>query len=602
MCLPLPYSSGVFPILFVIARLVTLFAGLFERLDSTTLAIIVLVPGIAELALYLSVRRWLTPAIPPVLLPAAATGANIFYAFCIVTDSRILAAFHRPLDLVLYREGTAAMPVGTMLGLFHWYDWSVIALGFLSLLLRRAVQIPQSIPSKLPLAVAAATCAVGALTLPGNLPGYAAITPVLRIPALAALHLAEKNTATLAASQPTQFNPLPPAMPHEMHASRSANANTPNILFIVLESTGARYVFDESLTLPGKGVPMPFLQKLRAESLYLARHYATANSSPRALFSLFTGLYPEPSDEFFSLKKGLRIKTWNRFLVDHRGLVVTPCVTEWYFPNGLFRNNGLREIIGKSQLRFAERRTEPAEARNEIQTADYFASRLRELKQPFLAVYISFAPHYPYHDYGPQWRITRGRSRLDRYVDNLRLLDEQLKKFFSALEQRGSLSNTVVVLVGDHSEAFEQHPGNYIHSLYSYEENLAVPALIWYPAKVKPREITFPTSHVDLGPTLLDLLEVAHNPRDFQGVSLLRNYQRPHIFAYGNEGTITVYTDEFKKIQRLRDASCRMFDLKTDPAETQPLPCDAQNGTLQIAKAYATGQMALLHRLQNHGL
>ena len=260
---------------------------------------------------------------------------------------------------------------------------------------------------------------------------------------------------------------------------------------------------------------------------------------------------------------------------------------------------GLREIIGKSQLSFGESRTEPADARNEIQTADYFAARLKTLQEPFFSVYISFAPHYPYHDYGPEWRITPGRSRLDRYVDNLRLLDEQLKKFFSALQQRGSLNNTIVVLVGDHSEAFKQHPGNYIHSLHSYEENLAVPAMIWYPARLRPREINFPTSHVDLGPTLLDLLEIGHNPRDFQGVSVLRNYRRPHIFAYGNEGTITVYTNEFRKVQRLRDTSCRMFDLQTDAAEKQPLACDSGADSLESATKYAAGQMVLLQQLQN---
>ncbi|HNJ64832.1 MAG TPA: sulfatase-like hydrolase/transferase [Turneriella sp.] len=589
----------MFPVLFIISRFATLFAGLSERLDGVTLALLVFLPGIAELALYLAIRRWLSPAIPPRFLAVAATLANAAYAFLIVTDLRVLAAFHRPLDLPLYREGTAAMPVGTMLGLFHWYDWSIIALSLVSILVRRPVSVPQMIPSKIALAMAAATCAVGAFTLPGAVPGYAAISPVLRIPAVAALHVAEKNTTTLVASKPAHFDPLPAGLPREMHIGRNADKNTPNILFVVLESTGARYVFDQSLTLAGKGVPMPFLQKLRGESLYLARHYATANSSPRALFSLFTGLYPEPSDEFFSLKRGLRIKTWNRFLAEHRGLVVTPCVTEWYFPNGLFRNNGLREIIGKSQLSFGESRTEPADARNEIQTADYFAARLKTLQEPFFSVYISFAPHYPYHDYGPEWRITPGRSRLDRYVDNLRLLDEQLKKFFSALQQRGSLNNTIVVLVGDHSEAFKQHPGNYIHSLHSYEENLAVPAMIWYPARLRPREINFPTSHVDLGPTLLDLLEIGHNPRDFQGVSVLRNYRRPHIFAYGNEGTITVYTNEFRKVQRLRDTSCRMFDLQTDAAEKQPLACDSGTDSLESATKYAAGQMVLLQQLQN---
>jgi len=589
----------VFPVLFIIARCATLLAGFIERLDATTLAVLVLLPGIAELALYVTARRWLLPALPDWLQVAAATTANVAYALLIVTDLRVFAAFHRPLDLVLYREGIAAMPVATMLSLFSWFDWSIMGVALLSVFVRRSVRVPQSVPARLPLAVAAATCIVGAFTLPGALPGYAAISAVLRIPAVAALRFAEKNTTTLVASKAAHFDPLPAELPREMHAGKTAGRNTPNILFIVLESTGARYVFDASLTLAGKGVPMPLLHKLRGESLYLARHYATANSSPRALFSLFTGLYPEPSDEFFSLKKGLRIKTWNRYLPEHRGLVVTPCVTEWYFPNGLFRNNGLREIVGKNQLNFRESRTEPADARNEIQTADYFAARLKTLEQPFFSVYISFAPHYPYHDYGPEWRVTAGRSRLDRYVDNLRLLDEQLKKFFDALAQRGSLGNTVVVLVGDHSEAFKQHPGNYIHSLHSYEENLAVPALIWYPARLRPREITFPTSHVDIGPTLLDLLEIAHNPRDFQGISVLRAYTRPHIFAYGNEGTITVYTQQLRKIQRLRDASCRIFDLKNDSAEKMPLACHAGDTSFESASQYAAGQMVLLQRLQS---
>lgn len=577
----------------------TLYAGFSEHLEAATLALLVVLPGIAELALYFAARQWLYPATPARLQPAVATAANVAYALLIVVDLRVLAAFHRPLDLSLYREGTAAMPLATMLSLFDWPEWGYVLLALCSGMVRRSLVVPRWVHAKHALVVAAATCLVAVFSLPGAVPGYGAITAILRIPAVAALAIAERQTTALVASRPSHFDPLPAALPRELHSGKTADRHTPNILFVVLESTGARYVFDSSLTLPGHGVPMPFLQKLKGESLYLARHYATANSSPRALFSLFTGLYPEPADEFFSLKKSLRIRTWTRFLPAHRSLVVTPCVTEWYFPAGLFRNNGLSEIVGKSQLSFSESQTEPADARNEIQTADYFAVRLRTLAQPFFSVYISFAPHYPYHDYGPAWRITAGRSRLDRYVDNLRLLDEQLKKFFAALEQRGSLANTVVVLVGDHSEAFKQHAGNYIHSLHSYEENLAVPALIWYPSKLPPREITLPTSHVDLGPTLLDALEIGHNPRDFQGVSALRSYARPHIFAYGNEGTITVYTPGLTKLQRLRDASCRVFDLKTDAAERQPLTCAKDADALASATLYAQGQLALLQQLHS---
>ena len=131
------------------------------------------------------------------------------------------------------------------------------------------------------------------------------------------------------------------------------------------------------------------------ESLYLSRHYSPSNTSPRALFSIFTGHYPEVSADFFSLKRGLKIRGWNTLLPAETRFLVTPCATEWYFPNGLFRNNGISEIIGKSRLDIPERLTEPSDSRNEIQSADYFAKRLETAKQPFFSVYISFAPHYP---------------------------------------------------------------------------------------------------------------------------------------------------------------------------------------------------------------
>lgn len=62
----------------------------------------------------------------------AATAGNVFYAVCLVTDLRVLAAFGRPLDLQLYREGAAAMPVSTVLSLLTLRDWLFIAAALLT--------------------------------------------------------------------------------------------------------------------------------------------------------------------------------------------------------------------------------------------------------------------------------------------------------------------------------------------------------------------------------------------------------------------------------------------------------------------------------------
>lgn len=595
-------KSAVFPVLFLLARSVTLVIGLKENMEVVPLVLVLTVPAAMEIALYLAVLRWVRPRIVPRFSRAADLLANLVYAFLLITDMRVLGAFQRPLDLALLSEGTAAMSAATMLSLLSWLDLVFISIALLTVFVPQHRFFFHYMPRTLhACGVSLLLLAAAHVALPGSaLPAYATASPVLRIPGLLAVQGLASLTGgitTLSAAAPLRFDPRPAGLPAAYHAGRIAGKETPNILFIVLESTGSRYVFDEKLTLPGAGVPMPFLKKLSRESLNLTHHYATANSSPRALFSLFTGLYPEPADEFFSLKRGLKIKTWSAYFKDHKSLLVTPCATEWYFPNGLFRNNGLTEIIGKSKLNFSETRTEPTDARNEIQSADYFAERLRTLAEPFFSVYISFAPHYPYHDYGPEWRITAGRSRLDRYVDNLRLLDAQLQKFFTVLEKRGVLKNTVVVLVGDHSEAFKQHPGNYIHSLHSYEENLAVPAMIWSPGRIMPRDISEPTSHVDIGPTVLDLLGIGHAPADFQGVSLLRHADRRHIYAYGNEGTVTVYDRALRKTQRLKNAACRQFDLQTDAAEIQPQSCEKNSEAYRNATAFAAAQLPFLQQL-----
>ncbi len=597
----------MFLILFVFARIVMLFSLLSEAPDAFSLGLFFISGGIIDLLVWRFVTTRLRQRISsPALALTADTLANLAYAIICIMDLRVFTAFRRPLDLALVREAVSAMPLPTMLSLMSIPDILFLGLALLTPampLLARYMNLPALRIREFHFShVAKFAVLVACLLLPLFAGRWAPqiAAPILRVPGLLALSQLHGPSGLGAepAAGGQRFEAHGIAMPEVYHKGSTGNAGKTNILVIVLESTGARYVFDETLTKPGAGKPMPFLHSIAAKSLYLSRHYATANSSPRALFSLFTGLYPEPAVDFFSLKRGLKIRGWNTYLAAATSFLVTPCTTEWYFPMGLFKNNGFSEVIGRDQLTFKENRTEPSDARNEEQTGDFFAARLAKAAEPFVATYVSFAPHYPYHDYGQRWRITTGTTRLDRYVDNLRLLDAQLQKFFTVLEKKGSLRNTVVVIVGDHSEAFRQHKGNYIHSLHSYEENLAVPALFYYPPAIAPGRIDIPTSHVDIGPTLLDLLKVEHSPRDFQGTSLLRPVHREFIYAYGNEETVTVYGKDLSKTQRLKTGICRVFDLKSDPGEQQQKNCEALSKALAAAVAYRTHQLGWLEQLQ----
>jgi phosphoglycerol transferase MdoB-like AlkP superfamily enzyme len=68
-----------------------------------------------------------------------------------------------------------------------------------------------------------------------------------------------------------------------------------------------------------------------------------------------------------------------------------------------------------------------------------------------------------------------------RYITLLRNADAQLARIFSALRERGLADDTLVVVTGDHGEAFGDPHGQRGHAWSVYEEEVHVPLLLWNP-------------------------------------------------------------------------------------------------------------------------
>src|SRR5262249_31006342 len=137
-------------------------------------------------------------------------------------------------------------------------------------------------------------------------------------------------------------------------------------------------------------------------------------------------------------------------------------------------------------------------ARNEIDTTDFLIKRLGQAREPFLGIYWSFIPHHPYSDYGPEFRVLPDiTKKRNLYYNNLRALDVQLRRVFEELVKTGLAERTVLAFIGDHGQAFGQHPGVWAHSFGSYSEMYRAPAIFWQPKLVAPRVVQHPTSHAD---------------------------------------------------------------------------------------------------------
>jgi membrane-anchored protein YejM (alkaline phosphatase superfamily) len=367
------------------------------------------------------------------------------------------------------------------------------------------------------------------------------------------------------AVKPLKILPPPPSRPW-------------NIVLFIMESVGTRYMFDTSL---GNPPPMPFLKKLASQSWFLNHHYTFSNVSTKADFSIFSGLYDFFNRRTFCIRPDAQVASLNQFFPrEGERFLVTPSSVTWYFPSGFIKNSGLEEIHSFENLPFKIREGRHPVGRyitrDEVQTVDFFVKRLRSAREPFLGIYMSFAAHFPYFDY-PDFRILPEDGRLiTRYYNNLYLLDRMIAKLYRVLQEEGRLQRTLLVLVGDHGQAFGQHQvNNYMHFRYSYNENLETPAIFYQPAVFKPKKFPFATSHVDLLPTLLDAMRIPYNPMLFDGESLFQNHlRRKYIFFYGHEESISSLSADGIKVQlSLKENQCWAYDLKADPREEKRLDC-----------------------------
>jgi arylsulfatase A-like enzyme/Tfp pilus assembly protein PilF len=131
----------------------------------------------------------------------------------------------------------------------------------------------------------------------------------------------------------------------------------------------------------------------------------------------------------------------------------------------------------------------------------------------FLWVHV-YDPHDPYTPPAPY---------SERYADSLyegevAYVDEILGGFIEDLKKEQLLDDTLVIFTGDHGESLGQH-GEKTHGFFAYNTGIWIPLIIASP-EIEPRRVEHPVSHLDIFPTVCDVLAL-EQPEFLQGRSLL---------------------------------------------------------------------------------
>lgn len=157
----------------------------------------------------------------------------------------------------------------------------------------------------------------------------------------------------------------------------------------------------------------------------------------------------------------------------------------------------------------------------------------------------------------------------DIYADSLAYVDAQIGRLIEYLTHRGMMEESIIVVTGDHGQAFYEHDFA-AHSNKLFEEVVRVPLIVYAPGLeggVDHRA----AQHVDIAPTILDIMGLPVHP-SFQGRSLLEAKPDQDKSVYLIAQTTLAYESAiirsgWKLVHEMLSRRYRLYDLKNDPME-----------------------------------
>jgi arylsulfatase A-like enzyme len=197
--------------------------------------------------------------------------------------------------------------------------------------------------------------------------------------------------------------------------------------------------------------------------------------------------------------------------------------------------------------------------------------------KPFYAMLWTQQTHHPY-DLPPAQPFTdffAGRPTppddydLGRYLNNLAMVDRELGRLFAGLAERGLDKDTVVLVTGDHGEAFGDPHQAWGHGSRVYDECSRVPLMVWSPRLFAQGQRTrIVGGHVDINPTIADVLGAEPSPT-WRGRSLFDEHRtgRAYFYAANDDYLLGVREGKWKYIYNATRGRDELYDMEADKDE-----------------------------------
>jgi phosphoglycerol transferase MdoB-like AlkP superfamily enzyme len=328
-------------------------------------------------------------------------------------------------------------------------------------------------------------------------------------------------------------------------------AESSNVIFFVLETMPERFLRSD-----GEMADLPNLRRLREKSFVGVQHFTTFPRTHEAIFSLLSSWYPSNVTRTFEEQHpNIRVPGMMAALgsAGYRTAIYSP-MRRWHsLDEEMFQEVGVQEQIyppdalappqSRQDLRAAWMRTR---IDRDLATLELMKRDIGDClteERNFAAVFLPQISHFPYPE------LAKGQNQQDIRTQAraiLKIQDAWLGELLRLLQQRHQLENTVIVVTGDHGVRTSEEDPNFTGGVID-EYSFHVPLLMYAP-KALNHSVTIPwlTSHIDVAPTVLDLLGIEQG-REFEQGSPIWNadlkQRDTYFFANSALGADGYYSD-----------------------------------------------------------
>lgn len=365
----------------------------------------------------------------------------------------------------------------------------------------------------------------------------------------------------------TPANPTPPA-PTEKRPEQGLN-----VLLLTVDALRA--------DMPWAGYEKPIapnLTKLSQESVVYENHRSVSSYTAQTVATLMTGRYASTlyrTGTFFT--NYFDSNAWITESMQKSGARTLAVQAHLYFDRAPGLKQGFDVYQMVPGLTWNAQTDESVTSHKSIPEIIKLLENPENTSKQFFLWSHLMDPHDQYvkHDESPDF----GKDNRGRYDSEVFYVDMWLGKLFEFCEKQTWWKNTVLIVSADHGEAFGEH-GMYKHAFELWDVLARVPLIIKAPGAL-PKRIVEARTHLDIAPTILDLMKVPA-PSGIQGQSLV-----PELYGTAPETREAVVLElaedtnnparralvdgDYKLIAFDGGVKKSLFNLKIDPLEENDL-------------------------------